>query len=58
MLAGLIAPRLRLVSATPRLRVSATPRLRVTYASTMHCHRSLASIVARHAITLTVRLGT
>ena len=52
ILAGLIAPRLRLGFA------SATSRLYLTYASTMPWLRSPASIVARHAITLIVRLGT
>ena len=63
MLAGLIAPRLRLgfASATSQLRLdyaSAIPRLLLTYASTTPWLRSPTSIVARHAITLIVRLGT
>ena len=52
MLAGQIAPRLRLGF------VSALPQLRLSYASTTTWLRSPASIVARHAITLIVRLGT
>ena len=47
-------------SASSRLRLgfaSATSRLRLTYASTTPWLRSPASIVARHAITLIVRLG-
>ena len=52
MLAGLIAPRLRLGFA------SATSRLRLTYASTTPWLRSPVNIVARHATTLIVRLGT
>ena len=63
MPAGLIAHQLRLgfVSAFPQLRLdyaSAIPRLRLTYVSTMPWLRSPASIFARHAITLIVRLGT
>ena len=38
--------------------VSATPRLGLTYASTTPWLRSPESIVARHAITFIVRLGT
>ena len=52
MFAGLIAPRLRLGFA------SATSRLCFTYDSTTPWLWSPASIVARHAITLIVRLGT
>ena len=52
MLTGLIAPRLRLGFAL------ATSRLRIGYTSTTPWLRSPASIVARHAITLIVRLGT
>ena len=52
MLAGLIAPRNRLGF------VSALPQLRIGYASTTPWLRSPASIVARHAITLIVCLGT
>ena len=52
MLAGLIAPRLRLGFA------SATSRLRLTYASTTPWLQSPASIVARRVITLIMRLGT
>ena len=71
MLAGVIAPRIRLgfasatsrlclsyVSALPQLRLgfaSATSRLRLDYALVS---RSPANIVARHAITLIVCLGT
>ena len=51
MLAGLIAPQLCLGF------VSALPQLRLGYASTTPWLRSPASIVARHAITLIVRLG-
>ena len=63
MLAGLIAPRLRLgiVSALSRLRLgfaSATSRLRLDYASPTPWLLSPASIVARRAITLIMRLGT
>ena len=52
MLAGLIAPQLRLGF------VSASSRLRIGYSATTPWLRSPASIVARHAITLIVRLGT
>ena len=63
MLAGLIAPRLRLgfVLALPQLRlgyVSTTYQLHLDYASPTPWLRSPASIVARRAITLIVRLGT
>ena len=52
MLAGLIEPWLRLGFA------SARSRRRLTYASITPWLRSPASIVARHAITLIMRLGT